>query len=86
VLSPDCNILTIPALLFSTTQDWFVVHDLDVERLLVYWRWLCEEPMALIAQKCFCASCFCVPLTVRQVPSWLRLSARLGKRGNCLTG
>ena len=34
-------------------QDWFAVHHLDVERLLVDWRWLCKEPMALIARSVF---------------------------------
>ena len=34
-------------------QDWFAVHDLDIERLLVDWRWLCKEPMALVAKNAF---------------------------------
>jgi len=34
-------------------QDWFPVQDLDVERLLVDWRWLCKEPMALFARNAF---------------------------------
>jgi len=34
-------------------QDWFAVYDLDVERLLVDWRWLCKEPMALLARNAF---------------------------------
>lgn len=34
-------------------QDWFAVHDLDVERLLVDWRWLCGKPMALVARNAF---------------------------------
>jgi len=34
-------------------QDWFAVHDLDVERLLVDWRWLCKEPMVLLARNAF---------------------------------
>jgi hypothetical protein len=33
--------------------DWFAVHHLDVERLLVDWRWLCKEPMALVARNAF---------------------------------
>ena len=33
--------------------DWFAVHQLDVERLLVDWRWLCKEPMALVARNAF---------------------------------
>jgi hypothetical protein len=34
-------------------QDWFAVNHLDVERLLVEWRWLCKEPMALVAKNAF---------------------------------
>ena len=34
-------------------QDRFAVHHLNVERLLVEWRWLCKEPMALIARNVF---------------------------------
>ena len=34
-------------------QDWFAVDDLNVERLLVEWRWLCKEPMRLIARNVF---------------------------------
>jgi len=34
-------------------QDWFAVRDLDVERLLVEWHWLCKEPVALIARNAF---------------------------------
>jgi hypothetical protein len=34
-------------------QDWFAVRDLDVERLLVDWRWLCKAPMALVAKNVF---------------------------------
>jgi len=34
-------------------QDWFAVENLDVERLLVEWRWLCLEPMALVARNAF---------------------------------
>ena len=33
--------------------DWFAVHHLDVERLLVDWHWLCKEPMALVARNAF---------------------------------
>jgi hypothetical protein len=33
--------------------DWFAVYHLDVERLLVDWRWLCKEPMALVARNAF---------------------------------
>jgi hypothetical protein len=34
-------------------QDWFAVRDLDIDRLLVEWRWLCKEPLALIARNAF---------------------------------
>ena len=34
-------------------QDWFAVENLDVERLLVEWRWLCQKPMALVARNAF---------------------------------
>ena len=34
-------------------QVWFAVHDLDVGRLLVDWRWLCNAPMALVARNAF---------------------------------
>src|SRR5579872_152310 len=34
-------------------QDWFAVGDLNVDRLLVEWRWLCKEPMRLIARNAF---------------------------------
>jgi hypothetical protein len=34
-------------------QDWFAVQNLDVERLLVEWRWLCHGPMALVARNAF---------------------------------
>jgi hypothetical protein len=34
-------------------RDWFAVEHLDVERLLVEWRWLCEAPMALVARNAF---------------------------------
>lgn len=34
-------------------QDRFAVHDLDVERILVDWRWLCKKPMALLARNAF---------------------------------
>lgn len=28
-------------------DNWFAVGQLDVERLLLEWRWLCPRPMAL---------------------------------------
>jgi hypothetical protein len=34
-------------------HDWFAVDRLDVERLLVEWRWLCKGPMALVARNAF---------------------------------
>jgi hypothetical protein len=34
-------------------RDWFAVEHLDVERLLVEWRWLCQGPMALVAKNAF---------------------------------
>jgi hypothetical protein len=34
-------------------HDWFAVEHLDVERLLVEWRWLCQGPMALVARNAF---------------------------------
>ena len=33
--------------------DWFAVDHLDVERLLAEWRWLCPNPMSLIARNAF---------------------------------
>lgn len=34
-------------------RDRFAVDHLDVERLLVEWRWLCQRPMALVARNAF---------------------------------
>jgi hypothetical protein len=34
-------------------QDWFAVEHLDVERLLVDWRWLCPKRMTLVARNVF---------------------------------
>ena len=34
-------------------ENWFGVDHLDVERLLAEWRWLCPNPMALIARNAF---------------------------------
>jgi len=33
--------------------DWFAVDHLDVERLLGGWRWLCPNPMSLVARNAF---------------------------------
>jgi hypothetical protein len=33
--------------------DWFSVDDLDVERLLSEWRWLCPNPLSLVARNAF---------------------------------
>jgi len=33
--------------------DWFGVDHLDVERLLAEWRWLCPNPMSLVARNAF---------------------------------
>jgi hypothetical protein len=33
--------------------NWFGVDYLDVERLLVEWRWLCSKPMTLIARNAY---------------------------------
>ncbi len=32
---------------------WFAVEHLDVERLLVEWRWLCPKQMTLVARNVF---------------------------------
>lgn len=34
-------------------ENWFGVDHLDVERLLAGWRWLCPNPMALVARNAF---------------------------------
>jgi len=33
--------------------DWFAVDHLDVERLLAQWRWLCPNPVMLVARDAF---------------------------------
>jgi hypothetical protein len=33
--------------------NWFGVDHLDVERLLVKWRWLCSKPMTLVARSAY---------------------------------
>jgi len=34
-------------------ESYFLVDHLDVERLLGEWRWLCPQPMALVARTAF---------------------------------
>jgi hypothetical protein len=34
-------------------ENWFTVDQLDVERLLVDWRWLCPQRMTLVARNAF---------------------------------
>ncbi len=34
-------------------ENWFVVGQLDIERLLADWRWLCPKPMTLLARSAF---------------------------------
>jgi hypothetical protein len=34
-------------------QNWFAVEQLDVQRLLADWRWLCPESMTLVARNAF---------------------------------
>jgi len=34
-------------------NNWFVVEHLDVQRLLLDWRWLCPKPMTLVARNVF---------------------------------
>jgi hypothetical protein len=34
-------------------ENWFVVDQLDIERLLADWRWLCPKPMTLLARSAF---------------------------------
>jgi hypothetical protein len=34
-------------------EDWFAVEDLDTERLLSEWRWLCPQKMVLVARSAF---------------------------------
>lgn len=33
--------------------DYFLVEHLDVDRLLSEWRWLCPQPLALVARSAF---------------------------------
>jgi hypothetical protein len=39
--------------LVDSMENWFGVAHLDVERLLVEWRWLCSKPMTLIARNAY---------------------------------
>ena len=34
-------------------SDWFAVDHLDVDQLLMEWRWLCPNPMSLVARNVF---------------------------------
>lgn len=34
-------------------ENWFGVDQLDIERLLAEWRWLCSKQMALVARNAF---------------------------------
>jgi hypothetical protein len=34
-------------------ESYFLVDHLDVERLLADWRWLCPQPMSLVARSAF---------------------------------
>lgn len=34
-------------------ESYFLVDHLDVDRLLSEWRWLCPQPMALVARSAF---------------------------------
>ena len=34
-------------------ENWFAVDQLDIERLLADWRWLCPKPMTLLARSAF---------------------------------
>jgi hypothetical protein len=33
--------------------DWFAVEHLNAERLLLEWRWLCPQPLTLVARSAF---------------------------------
>ena len=37
----------------SLMERYFLVDHLDVDRLLSEWRWLCPQPMALVARSAF---------------------------------
>jgi hypothetical protein len=34
-------------------ESYFLVEHLDVDRLLIEWRWLCPKPMSLVARSAF---------------------------------
>lgn len=37
----------------ETVESYFVVEQLDSERLLAEWKWLCPAPMTLVARSAF---------------------------------
>jgi hypothetical protein len=37
----------------SCVEKWFKVDDLEIERLLTDWRWLCPAQMSLLAKNLF---------------------------------
>jgi hypothetical protein len=39
--------------IMSCVEKWFKVDDLDIERLLSDWRWLCTAQMSLLAKNLF---------------------------------
>jgi hypothetical protein len=39
-------------------EDWFAIDHLHVEQLLADWRWLCPDPMTLVARGTFSETCF----------------------------
>lgn len=54
--------------------NWFAVDHLDVERLLAEWRWLCPDPMSLVARNAFGDLFLC-----NQAGQIHRLDAAIGK-------
>jgi hypothetical protein len=48
-----CGVLTRFALKCNLMERYFLVEHLDVDRLLSEWRWLCPQPMALLATSAF---------------------------------
>jgi hypothetical protein len=38
---------------YSKMKQWFLVDHLEVERLLLEWRWLCPQRMTLVARSAF---------------------------------
>jgi hypothetical protein len=41
----------------DSVENWFAIDHLDVEQLLADWRWLCPDPMTLVARNA-CADLF----------------------------